>query len=293
MNKLMCNVVVMNKNKIGMLADQLISTLRTKFTCLFCGDVFKWSAPTFVSFAMVFAPGVASAAQVDYSLGGVIRSYPLGGVIEGESGYNLLLWGDQASPFHGYMRAKAYGSSAFDYNSLDGSLEFFPLAIFGIRAGGESIQNDKNYVAHDCVTYNCRGRFYRNYVEMELSGGYGPVFAQARWRRERWTQNGGDHDFIDPTSALALDSGGDSQTIYYGVLGYKFNDNWSLLGVTRYAEGTNKHKFSRFPYGIVRYHDGPMQIGVGGGFFESTDRKQEFSMVGFIKWEFAPSMALP
>jgi hypothetical protein len=289
LKRLMCNVNDMIDFVIRLLADQLFAALRTKFTVRIRGDVFKWWATTIV----IFSSGNALAAsKFDYWIGGQVRSFPLAGVIEGESGYNSLVWGDVASPFHGYVRPRLYGSSAGTYNSLDGALEFFPLAILGARAGGEAIQNDKNYTDHNCVLYACRGRFYRSYVEAELSLGAGDFFAQARWRRERWTQGQHQPDFVDPTSGIAMQSDGDVQTVYFGILGYKFSSEWSGLAVTRYAEGTNLQKFSRFPYLIVKYQAGSFSIGAGGGFFQSSDHAQETSLVGFFKWEIEPSFAI-
>jgi hypothetical protein len=129
-------------------------------------------------------------------------------------------------------------------------------------------------------------------VEAELSVGAGDFFAQARWRREHWTQGRPRQDFVDPTSGIAMKSEGDDQTVYFGILGYKFSDQWSGLAVTRYAEGTSLHKFSRFPYLIAKYQTGNFSIGAGGGFFQSSDHAQETALVGFFKWEIEPSFAI-
>lgn len=261
-----------------------------KFTPRIRGDVFKLCATTIVIFSSGNAFG---ESKFDYWLGGQVRSFPLAGVIEGETGFNTLLWGDAASPFHGYLRPRLYGSSAWTYNSLDGALEFFPLAILGIRGGAEMIQNDKDYTDHNCTLYACQGRFYRKYVEAEFTAGYANFFLQARWRRERWKKyEKYQQDFVDPTSGIALDSHGDSQTVYHGIVGYKITPDWTALMVTRYAEGTNLHKFSRFPYFVAKYSHGNFSMGGGAGFFYSTDHNQEFSLVGFLKWEIAPSLAI-
>lgn len=261
-----------------------------KFTPRFRGDVFKLCATTIV----IFSSGNALAeSKFDYWLGGQIRSFPLGGVIEGESGYNTLLWGDAASPFHGYLRPRLYGSSAATWNSLDGALEFFPLAILGVRGGVEMIQNDKDYSDHNCGLYDCQGRFYRKYVETEFTVGAYDFFLQGRWRRENWTKKEKfQKDFIDPTSGIAMQSGGDAQTVYFGILGYKFTPTWTGLFITRYAEGTNLQKFSRFPYAVAKYSQGNFSIGGGAGFFQSSEHNQEISFVGFFKWEIAPSLAI-
>jgi hypothetical protein len=269
---------------------QLISILRRKFMARFRGDCFKPRAPAFVIAALI---SPTCFAELDFSLGAASRSYPLSGVIEAETGYGIVLWGDNTGPLYGYTRLKVDGSSALTYNSLGGALEFFPLAFMGARAGGEGIQNDKDYSAYDCDMHQCQGRYYRTYIEGELSLGVGPVFMQARWRRDRWTQKDPDReDFVDPTSGLLMKASGDAQTVYFGILGLKFNENWTGLAVLRYAEGENIRGFSQFPTGVLRYSDGSFSVGVGGGAFASDLKSRDFAAVAFLRWEVAPSVAL-
>lgn len=241
---------------------------------------------------VVLLLGFSAHAQVDLNIGGSFRSYPLSGVAEVQSGYGLVLWGDAgAPPWYGYVRPVFDGATAGIYNSAMGSLEVFPLSFLGGRAGGESIQNDSDYTAYKCENFVCKGRFYRTFAEAELSLGAGPVFVQGRWRRERWTQKDKlAGDFIDPTSGLLLDTEGESQTIYQGILGYKITDRWTLMGGLRYAEIDDG--FSRFGFGLLRWSDGEWTVALGGGNFESELKSSGASVVGFIKWDIWPSVAL-
>lgn len=269
---------------------ELMNALRTIFRVCFRGDRLGNRATAIVIFVLF---SQASFAAVDASLGGTLRAYPLAGVMEAESGYNYLIRGSANSPFSSYVRTRALWSTAFVYNSLDGAIEFFPLAFLGLRGGGEAIQNDSKYSAFDCETYRCLGRYYRTYIEGELTLGAGPVFAQGRWRRERWTQDDGSAgDFIDPTSAVSLKSSGDSQTVYYAVAGFKFADHYTAMGVLRLSENDQLGGWSRFPYGVIRYQDGPLTLGVGAGQFESSLKTKGLSAIALIKWEFWPSLAL-
>ena len=127
----------------------------------------------------------AAFAGFDLRAGGIVRSYPLAGTVDAELGYGILLRGTANSPFSSYLRMKVDGSTAGIFNSAGAALEFFPLGILGVRAGGEALQNDKDYSAYDCEAHECLGRFYRTYIEAELTLGAGPVFVQGRWRRHR------------------------------------------------------------------------------------------------------------
>lgn len=270
--------------------EELVIGFGTFFKTVSRGALFSWCAPTFVS--LLLSP-TAWGKGFDLSLGGTFRSYPLSGVAEAEAGYGALLWGSEGAPWYGYLRPKLEGASAGTYNSGAVSLELFPISFLGVRAGGESIQNDNEYSAYDCELYRCLGRFARTFVEAELTLGAGPVFVQGRWRRERWWQKDADAgDFIEPTSGLVLRGTGDSETIYIGVAGFKFNDSWSLLGVVRYAESDQTEGWSRMPYGVIRYTRGRLQIGAGAGQFESSLKEKEVTALSFIKWEVAPSIAL-
>jgi hypothetical protein len=291
--RVMCNVIVQKKFSARCAGGELMNALRRNFSVRILRDRLRNSVTTFVVFSGGILISQACFAGFDLYAGGTLRSYPLAGVMEVESGYGILLRGEANSPFSSYLRPRLYASTAGIYNSADLAVEFFPLAIMGVRAGGEAIQNDSKYSAYDCDANECLGRYYRTYIEGELTLGAGPVFVQGRWRRERWTQKNPDQgDFIDPTSGVALKSQGDSQTVYYGVAGLKFSDRWTLLGIVRYSENDQLGGWSRFPYGVIRYKSGPFSVGVGAGVFESSLKSENVSALGLIRWEIAPSLAL-
>ena len=270
--------------------DELFDVLGRKFSVGILRDHLRNWAPTIVALSMFSG---AAFAGTDLNVGAVARHYPLSGVIEAEGGYGHVLRGTENGPFSSYIRARAYLTTVGFYNTADGAIEFYPLAITGFRAGGEIIQNNRDYTPYDCEKFRCTGQFHRTYVEGELTLGAGPVFAQARWKRSRWSQpraNAG--DFIDPTSAIAIKSDGDSETVYYGVVGYKVSENWTALGVLRYSETDQLGGYSRFPYGVVRWKSGPLSIGAGVGVFESSLKDKDVAAVGLIRYEVKPSVSV-
>ena len=128
-------------------------------------------------------------------------------------GYDFLLWGHPGDSFlYGYLRPSITADTAWTYNSLESAVELFPISIFGVKAGGEAIQNDEDYTPYNCQAYACRGRFYRLFVQGQLTLGAGPVFVQARVRRESWNERDQSADFIEPTNGVLLKRTGDAET---------------------------------------------------------------------------------
>jgi len=232
-------------------------------------------------------------ATLDLGVGASLRTYPISGTLQAEGGWNKLFWGDVASPFYGYLRARAAWDTAVTYNSLDGALEFFPIAFLGVRAGGEAIQNDSDYSAFDCTQYACTGRFYRTYLEPELSLGYGPVFTQFRWRRERWSEgHSARGDFVDPTSGVVLKANGDSQTVYYMVAGAKVSPTSSVVALARYAESDEREQISRLIALAGRYQGEEYSVLVGLGTFDSEIKSRGLTVLASVRWVMARSLAL-
>ena len=272
---------------------KLLIVFCKKYLPLFSGDVFKNSATTFVSSIIVFIGFLPNAvAETDLMVGASTRSYPLSGVLEAELGYGLMLWGSQGSPWYGYSRLELSGSTAATYNGGMVAVELFPLSFLGARAGGESMQNDQDYRAYDCLANVCQGRFYRRFFEAEISLGAGPLFIQGRWRRDHWTQSEPTHgNFIDPTSGLVMEALGDMQTVYQALLGLKLSSDWTLITGLRYAHN-EAGAISRFPFLLSRWKSGSVTYALGGGAFKSDLKPMEGSVVAFIQWEIWPSLAL-
>lgn len=273
---------------------KLVRILRMNFISSKRGDLLRGLATAIVILIGVrLATACRAHADWDAALSGNGRTYALSGVMDLDIGYGFLLWGDQQAPWYGYVRPHVDANSAGTYNSLDGSVDFFPISFLGVRAGGEAIQNDSNYTAYDCADYVCRERTYRSYVQAELKLGAGPVFAQLRWRRERWNQaKPGATPFIEPTGGFALNGQGDAETVYRGLVGYRLDPNWDVLAALVYAAQDSTRGISRQPFAAVRYRVGTWSFGAGAGTFASPLKKCELTALGFFSWEIAPSVVL-
>lgn len=238
-----------------------------------------------------FVFGLGARADLDLSTRAYYRSYPLSGFVEASSGYGLLLYGSAGSPFSGYIRPAIEGAVTSGYYSSLAKLEFFPLAIMGVRGGVESVHNDADYSAFDCTVADCKGQFHRGFLESELTLGAGPLFVQGRWRREHWTQNTARvGEFVEPTSGLLMTNEGEYQTVWQGIGGVKFDPAWSFMGGLRYAEGESG--VSRLSFGFLRWHHEGFTLAVGGGAFDSELKKREATILTYFTWDIIPSLAL-
>lgn len=236
----------------------------------------------------------AFAASPDFSLGGSFRSYPLSGVVEAEAGYGFTLWGTPETPWSGYIRPKIEAASALTYNSLAEVIEVFPLSILGVRAGGESIQNDTKYSAYNCEDSNCLGRFYRGFLEMELTLGYHDFFARGYYRRERWSQKASGQNFIEPTSGLIMNETGDAQTVFRYLVGYKYSEQSSWIGVFRLAQNNAHEKSNVWAILLDRKWSESLSITLGAGHFDSHEKPGDLMALGYFRWSLRPnSVGLP
>jgi hypothetical protein len=261
-----------------------------------CSDIFGFRLTAIV---VLSAFSLCAKADIDLTLDTALRSYPLSGVLEADVGYDYLLWGSATpgakdnSPWYGYVRPSANSASSLTYNSLGAALDVYPLSFLGLRIGAEGIQDDSNYTGYDCSSYQCRGRFYRNYAQVQLSLGYAKVFFQGRIRRERWSQGQVSTEaFLEPTNGFALAPSGDAETVWRGLLGYKLDDNWMVAGLLIYAQADSNHGISRCPLGVVGYTWKSLSVAAGVGVFESPIRAQEGTGILIISWSAIPGLAL-
>jgi hypothetical protein len=209
-------------------------------------------------------------------------------------GYNFLLWGDPtASPWYGYVRPSVYGETSISYNTLGGALDLFPVSFLRFRVGENAIQNDVDYKAYDCATYECRGRYNRTYAQVQLTLGLAGFFVQGRVQEETWSQgNPGSIEFIDPENGLALSPSGDRETIYRAMVGYKLSPLFTVTTGYTTAQSFHTNEASTFPFALAIYTSGDLVVGGGFGVFSSDVKPAELSGLFFLKWQILPGLDL-
>ncbi|MBX7231916.1 MAG: hypothetical protein K1X29_07495 [Bdellovibrionales bacterium] len=228
-------------------------------------------------------------ASGDLQMGLSGRTYPLGGTLNLESGYKILIWGsdNNQSPLQGYLRPSLQYKNAGQYNAGTLKLEFFPVSILGIAGGGESVSNNTKYKPFNCQTYQCLGKTWRTFVETTLKVGYGPWFVLGRGRLEDWHQEPGhSKDFIEPNSGLAAKFDGDRLKNLLVATGWKLNDHWTLLYTGIFAQMMITRGKSETQLGLVKWNHEGWEIYLGAGTYRSELKPIAVTAVLDINYKF-------
>jgi hypothetical protein len=118
-------------------------------------------------------------AKFDLSLGTSFRSYPsLGGELNAESGYNILLWGkvDKKKPFYGFIRPALTLASSAVINSYDARIEFNPISFISLVRGYKHISSKYDeFSFYNCEKVRCTGDIKRDYSKLKFALGYAGI----------------------------------------------------------------------------------------------------------------------
>lgn len=268
----------------------IFDSFRSYFNASNFGANIRCSVTTIVSLVMViFVVSTPCFAEIDFSVGGVTRTYPLSGVIEVESGLNGLLWGNSNDEIFGYVRAGVSGSTALTYNSIEGTVEVFPLSVLGVRAGIELSENQSDYRDFDCNSYECQGAQQKKFIEAQAVAGAWRWFLHFNVRNEDWAHKekvGEPTRFVEPSLGVALSHNGERMRVYQGILGRAVGDQWKIMSVFRYAENESGTQVSRMPALMVKWSPAPVSFLVGCGVFSSTLKDANVSVFASLSYEF-------
>lgn len=224
-------------------------------------------------------------AEFDLSVGGYSRSYPLGGSAELNMGYSLVLWGQSASPFLGYIRLATDIEGVVDYFSSTAKIEIFPVSFLGVRAGQAFSQSHLDFDEFDCEVFLCRGKFTENFYEVPLFLAYSDfIFSSSyrvgNWRSDKDNMSALKTEFIDPTSGLNLNiSDQDTVKRARAILMYNLSENFRLgYSETYYwaddlpeaMQGSQQvGRESHLWLGFLQYNLNDLSLMVGAGEYKS------------------------
>jgi hypothetical protein len=195
-----------------------------------------------VLFLSIYSLAGIASAKPDLSFSSYYRSEPVGGAFEIEAGYAQRFWGfsanKQSSALFGYLRPFAGYTQINDYNASYGGLDIFPVGLFGARVMTTAIQNEGGYDAYDCTTYLCDGEFREDRIQYFLLAPIGRFYFAGTWTKDKLISRDVNREgalasfteYIHPSSGLAVQNTfNDSVVRMVGTVGFRLNDQWSLL----------------------------------------------------------------
>ncbi len=198
------------------------------------------------------------------------RSYPLGTSLDLRLAQAWRIWGrPEQGPWYGFFRPSAEGSTALSYNALSAQLEFFPVSFLGLRSGIQSADNRRDYTAYDCETHRCRGRLYRNFVELEMAVGYRQFFALTQLRQESLKAPAeSTKRFVDPALSLSIDPTGEEVFRSTLILGMNWSPSFRIMLLDRRAHIVGKtDSYSKTQMALISTQRGPWTLSSGLGAF--------------------------
>lgn len=242
---------------------------------------------------------LSSYAHFDLSAGASLRSYPaLGGEVNAQSGYNLLLWGsgpgsDKKNPLYGLLRPAISAASSVVVNNYDARIELYPISFLGLVMGKKHIKSDyEDFPFFNCDEVRCKGTIDREYTQIKMALGYGKVLAMFNIIHSKNTYNDED-DEGKPVAEFrfATLANPEEDTMYRSqyMLGMKHN-NKGILGVVAeyvsFADSDQTHNMDLLIY-TTKPKDTTYVFGLGQ--FSSTHQAKGLIGVFQMKTDFIPS----
>lgn len=259
----------------------------------------------FIQIVFILLLSQAAQAQLDTTVNAYYRSYPLGGSIDLNLGYALVLHGTAGStddPFFGYVRGEVMASGSTGYSGWGYQFQAFPVSFLGITAGQFFYDNDRDYTAYDCTTYACKGNYREDFIEGRLALAYKSLFLIGRMKTTLALESnsGNAIGYISPDYSLALNRDRDKvhKTTLLG--GYDFNDKWAAIATYIRSEASKSNQVGTFVAGGALFKQETYRIGLLAGSFDhdhpstatAIDKKSDFTVMANFQWNVMPSVAL-
>ena len=236
------------------------------------------------------------------------QSYPLGGMLTGAIGYGQKIWsaesnsadrvdiGDSSeSPdwHYGYLRPAFELKTTAVTNRLTGALEFYPISIFGLSAGGGAdLSHYNHFTGIDCSRVTCGGTLMFQFFQAKLIGGIGKLIFTATARYDSYYTREATHSFYDYMSYLIGQPGHDDLKSLTLLSLYRLNDTWSLGGVGIFQQMVLSHGNNSEVFVVGNYTRGPWQLSMGFGDFHSDHQPLKPAALMLLTYTFNKSVGL-
>ncbi|MBN8540982.1 MAG: hypothetical protein J0L82_11395 [Deltaproteobacteria bacterium] len=244
-------------------------------------------------------PFAHAYSRWDAHVTALARTYVPGLSINPNLGYSQKLWGEEKTPFYGYLRP--YGIAVVSPSVYEGKLglEVFPVSFLGVdlrRAWGRRFVDTRG---QDCDQVECQGELGYTDLSFQMFLGYERRFASVRWTqtyfdaiesRTRRIYELGSAVLIQPggergdylSVALGEELSGDLSDLAFGVL---VQSN-RFHGTDHLAEAA--YLFGRLKMSFQESDQSSVTVGIGA--FRSTLNVAELSLVASVV--FSPRPAL-
>jgi len=227
----------------------------------------------------------------DYSVSAGARNRPFGVSLNGELGFNHMVWGTRSADnvLYGFVRPAFQASTSVEVNSAGVGLHLYPVSFVRLSGGYAYSIRNTTLDTLDCTLVECTGSISQPYVEASVVLGTGKVFTTLSVGQRFLTPSLVARDFGEENSSLTGQAGGDRLTSASWIAGLQWDARWVLgLGV-----GFSRMELNRTinlnQSLFVRYRVGEFQILGGGGLYRSSTI--EAVPVGFIELKWLPALS--
>lgn len=232
---------------------------------------------------------------LDYSYGGMARSFPGGLAAFGRAGYGLLLWGEKTpgSVFYGYLRPELRLQSSILVDMPEASLSIYPVSFAGIRIGRAESFRFTDFPAIDCVVAECRGRVSANFLKTQVALGYADFFVVHHLHYRSLAASRPERPIGDEQSSFIGKPGQDSVLFQTLAIGMKLGDypTAGLLLETGRMLGTGAESDHESVFFRLAKKESWTYV-VGAGLYRSTTHERGFTFYGALTVIGIPSVEL-
>ncbi len=230
----------------------------------------------------------AATAQFDLSLETLARSFPQAAYIKATGGYGVPLWDkrDKSPVLYGFARPMVSLRSSGIINAIDGRLEVYPISIFAIMAGRETVLRDATKLStFDCELIDCQGTVTKDYIGGRLALKYKSTFLMTEMRTMSLSFNRPNRRFTDELSTLEAGPSKDHLVTFLGILGQEINEHNSAALLRMQNSMANTDQKSSMTFLLWQHKNQNHTFFTGPGIFNTRADEQVFSFLFLWNWK--------